>query len=127
MKRFLIVDDEPAIARFVQHIARECGYEATVTCEPDAFMDEVARQEPDAIALDLAMPSADGIELLRFLATAKCRAGILVISGFDERVLETAGELGRTLGLRICGTLTKPIRAAELRTAIERIQQECVR
>jgi DNA-binding response OmpR family regulator len=125
MKRFLIVDDEPAIGRFVQHIAVECGYDAVVTNDPDAFMDEVARQEPDAIALDLSMPNADGIELLRFLATTKCRAGILVISGFDERVLQTAGELGRTLGLRICGTLTKPIRAAELRTAIQRIGQEC--
>jgi DNA-binding response OmpR family regulator len=127
MKRFLIVDDEPAIARFVQHVAAECGYDAVVTSDPEAFMDEVARQEPEAIALDLAMPNADGIELLRFLATAKCRAGILVISGFDERVLETAGELGRTLGLRICGTLTKPIRAAELRTAINAIGQECTR
>ena len=127
MQRFLIVDDEPAIARFVQHIAGECGYDTVVTCDPEAFMDEVVLQEPDAISLDLAMPNADGVELLRFLATAKCRAGILVISGFDERVLETAGELGKTLGLRICGTLTKPIRAAELRTAIDRIGQECTR
>ena len=125
MKRFLIVDDEPAIARFVQNIARECGYEAVVTGDAESFMDEVARQEPDAIALDLSMPNADGIELLRFLATARCRAGILVISGFDERVLETAGELGKTLGLRICGTLAKPVRAAALRTAIHAIAQEC--
>jgi CheY-like chemotaxis protein len=127
MKRFLIVDDEPAIGRFVQHVARECGYDAIVTGEPEAFMDEVASKEPDAISLDLAMPSADGIELLRFLATAKCRAGILLISGFDERVLETAGELGAALGLRICGTLTKPVRAADLRSAIQRIGQECTR
>jgi DNA-binding response OmpR family regulator len=125
MKRFLIVDDEPAITRFIEHIARECGYETVVTCDPETFMDEVARDEPDAIALDLAMPDADGIELLRFLATVKCRAGILVISGFDERVLETAGALGTTLGLRICGTLAKPIRAAELRAAIQRIGEEC--
>jgi DNA-binding response OmpR family regulator len=124
MKRFLIVDDEPAITRFIRHIAVECGYEAVVTGDPQTFMDEVARQEPDAIALDLSMPGADGIELLRFLATAKCRAGILVISGFDDRVLATAGDLGKTLGLRICGTLSKPLRAAELRTAINRIGQE---
>lgn len=127
MKRFLIVDDEPAIARFVQHVARDCGYDATVTGDANAFMDAVASHEPDAVSLDLAMPSCDGIELLRFLATAKCRAGILLISGFDERVLETAGELGTALGLRICGTLTKPVRAAELRSAIQRIDQECTR
>src|SRR4051794_25520550 len=105
MKRFLIVDDEPAIGRFIQTVARACGYDSVMTVDAEAFMDEVASGEPDAIALDLSMPSHDGIELLRFLATAKCRAGILIISGFDTRVLETAGALGAALGLRICGTL----------------------
>lgn len=125
MKRFLIVDDEPAIGRFIQAAAQTCGYDAHVTSEPVAFMDEMAAHEPDAIALDLSMPGVDGIELLRFLATAKCRAGILIISGFDDRVLETAGELGGTLGLRICGTLTKPIRLADLRAAIDTIANGC--
>ena len=124
MKSFLIVDDEAAIGRLIQKVAKGCGYETTVAHDPETFMDAVAAGEPDVIALDLAMPDVDGIELLRFLATAKCRARILIISGFDARVLETAGELGASLGLNVCATLTKPLRVAELRAAIESLEQE---
>jgi DNA-binding response OmpR family regulator len=125
VKRFLIVDDEPAIGRFIQKVAVSCGYDSVVTASAEAFMDEVAAYEPDCVAMDLSMPDCDGIELLRFLATAKCRAAILIISGFDTRVLDTAGELGAALGLRIFGTLTKPIRVADLRAAIEGVEKVC--
>jgi CheY-like chemotaxis protein len=124
MKRFLIVDDEVAIGRLIRQVAEGCGYEAAVTSDPEAFMDAVAAREPDVIALDLSMPEVDGIELLRFLATARCRARILIISGFDPRVLETAGELGAKLGLDIRATLTKPLRVAELRAAIDSLEED---
>lgn len=82
-------------------------------------MDAVVACEPDAIALDLSLPGVDGVELLRFLATARCRAKILIISGFDARVLETSGRLGEARGLNIAGTLMKPVRAEHLRAAIQ--------
>jgi two-component system, OmpR family, response regulator len=119
MKRLLIIDDEPAMARLIQRIAKSCGYEVTVTHDSEDFMDALVTGEPDAIALDLSLPDVDGVELLRFLATTKCRAKILIISGFDARVLETSGRLGEARGLNIAGTLMKPVRAAELRAAIE--------
>ena len=118
MRRFLIVDDEPAIARLIEKVAEGCGYAVVSTTSPEAFMDEVAAQEPDAIALDLSMPGVDGVELLRFLAAAKSRAKILIISGFDSRVLETTSDLGKALGLNICATLLKPVRVGDLRAAI---------
>ena len=124
MKRLLIVDDEPAMARLIQRIAKSCGYEVTVTHDAEDFMDALVAGEPDAIALDLSLPDVDGVELLRFLAAAKCRAKILIISGFDARVLETSGRLGEARGLNIAGTLMKPLRAADLRAAIEALDAQ---
>lgn len=124
MKRLLIVDDEPAMARLIQRVAKSCGYEVAVTHDAEDFMDALVAGEPDAIALDLSLPRVDGVELLRFLAAAKCRAKILIISGFDARVLETSGRLGEASGLNIAGTLMKPVRAAELRAAIEGLDVE---
>ena len=118
MKRLLVIDDESAIGRLIKVVAEGCGYEVTATSCPDLFMDEVTSREPYAIALDLSMPKTDGVEILRFLAAAKSKARIIIISGFDPRVLETAAELGSALGLSITGTLTKPIRVADLRTAV---------
>ncbi len=66
------------------------------------------------------MPGCDGIELLRYLAEIGCQAQILIASGFDTRVLQSARELGTARGLNMAGVITKPMRASELRTLLER-------
>ena len=126
MKTILIVDDEPAVGRLIKKIAESCGYQAWVVEDPQLFMDEVVAHEPDALVLDLSMPGTDGVELLRFLSATRSRARILIMSGFDPRVLETAAELGSALGLRIAGTIAKPVRAADLRASLVALQQEPV-
>ena len=39
---------------------------------------------------------------------------MLIISGFDRRVLESAFRLGEALGLNMAGPLEKPVRLEEL-------------
>lgn len=124
MKRLLIIDDEPGIARIIQKVAESCGFDVTLTTDADQFLDRFMEEEPDVIMMDLSMPGMDGVELLRFLATAKCRAHVFIVSGFDLRVLETTGRLGSSLGLKIAGTITKPVRVAELRSALSSVGQE---
>ena len=124
MKTLLIVDDEPAIARIVVKVATSCGYRVTTSATAEQFKDELAAAAPDVVVLDLSLPTADGVELLRFMADRQCRARILIISGFDSRVLETAGKLGAALGLSIAGTLSKPVRIADLRAALDRIEPQ---
>ncbi|HYG29595.1 MAG TPA: response regulator [Allosphingosinicella sp.] len=126
MKRLLIVDDEPAIAEVIESVAAGRGYEVTTTGDAEAFMAAAAALDPDVIVLDLSLPHTDGVELLRLLAESGCRARILIVSGFDERVLETSGRLGAALGLDVAGTLNKPIRVAELRSALARLEHEAL-
>jgi CheY-like chemotaxis protein len=123
-KHLLVVDDEPAVGRIIAKVASGCGYSVTLTDNGDQFVEALIAREPDVIMLDLSMPGSDGVELLRFLAASKCRARIFVISGFDPRVLETSGKLGSALGLSIAGTLHKPVRVAELRSALAGLSQE---
>ena len=72
------------------------------------------------VALDLGMPGMDGVELLRFLAEEGYRAPVLIISGFDRRVLERAFRLGQALGLTMAGPLEKPVRLEELEGVAQR-------
>jgi CheY-like chemotaxis protein len=88
-----------------------------------SFQAEYARTPPDLILLDLQMPGTDGIELLRVLADAKCEAPILVMSGFDAKVVDTARRLGTARGLRMERVLTKPIRAFDLKDILNDIKQ----
>ena len=118
-RRLLLIDDELSVARFIAHAAEECGYEAIITVTAASFRSQFVACDPEVVVLDLALPRSDGIELLRFLAEEKCRALVLPISGFDQRVLEAAMRLGTALGLRMAGPLQKPVRLQQLMEAMQ--------
>ena len=113
--RLLIVDDEVAIGSLIAAAALGCGYDAHAMTDADSFKRQFLSFRPTLVALDLSMPGEDGIQLLRFLAESECDAGILIVSGFDQRVIECAASLGRGRGLRMLGTIPKPFRLGSLR------------
>jgi DNA-binding response OmpR family regulator len=119
--QLLLIDDEPALADFVANAARECGFDPTVTSNDMAFRDEFRAGRPDAVAMDLGMP-VDGIELLRFLSDELFEGPVLIISGFDRRVLESAFRLGEAQGLNMAGPLEKPVRLEELEDLLKRLK-----
>ena len=112
--RLLVIDDEPALAEFVAQVANECGFRPVLTADDGAFRDAFRAERPDVVVLDLGMPGMDGIELLRFLASENNDVPVLLFSGFDRRVLESAFRLGEALGQRMIGPLEKPVRFQEL-------------
>ena len=112
--RLLVVDDEPVLAGFVATAARETGYDPVLTAEDQEFRTQFIANRPDMVVLDLGMPGMDGIELLRFLAEHGFKSPVLIISGFERRVLESSFRLGEALGLRMVGPLGKPVRLEEL-------------
>lgn len=124
--RLLVIDDEPALADFVAHVASDCGFRPILTADAGAFRSAFRAEQPEIVALDLGMP-VDGVELLRFLADEDSRAPVLIISGFDRRVLESAFRLGEALGLRMLGPLEKPVRADALERLLTDIRPTLVR
>jgi DNA-binding response OmpR family regulator len=124
--RLLLVDDEPALAEFVANAARECGFEPILTGNDEQFRDRFIEDRPDMVVLDLGMPGMDGVELLRFLASNDYRAPVLIISGFDRRVLESAFSLGQALGLAMAGPLEKPVRLEALEAVLTELKSTLV-
>jgi len=124
--RLLVIDDEPALAEFVAQVARDCGFRPILTANDGAFREAFVEEQPDMVALDLGMPGMDGVELLRFLAAESNRGPVLIISGFDRRVLESAFRLGEALGLRMAGPLEKPVRAERLEELLTGLRQSLV-
>jgi len=117
-RRLLIVDDDLSVAKFLAHAAEECGREAIITVTAESFRSQYASLKPDTVVLDLGLPGSDGVELLRFLAEETCTARIILVSGFDQRVLEAAMRLGTAMGLRMAAPLHKPVRLNQLMTTI---------
>jgi len=108
-----IIDDEPGIAQVALDVAIDCGYDAQIVTSSTAL--DCAADACDVIVLDLLMPGMDGVEVLRGLAAAGSRAQIILMSGMDRRMLESARKVAAMQNLSVVGVLNKPFRPAELR------------
>ncbi len=126
LPRLLLIDDEPALAAFVAKAADMCGFEPVIAEQDQQFRDYFQQRRPQMVALDLGMPGMDGVELLRFLADGKFEDPVLIISGFDRRVLDSAFRLGEALGLQMVGPLEKPARLDELEEILNQVRPSLV-
>lgn len=126
LPRLLLIDDEPALAAFVAKAADLCGFEPLIADQDNEFRESFQSRRPQMVALDLGMPGMDGVELLRFLAAEGFEEPVLIISGFDRRVLDSAFRLGEALGLRMVGPLEKPARLEELEDILNRVRPSLV-
>lgn len=120
--RLLIVDDEPAIREYFRDVAEDMGYAVVEAGDRAEFVARYDQFMPTAVILDLSMPDADGVELLRELADRDCAASVLLASGQDKRVLATAQRVGENLGLSMEQALQKPIRVADLQEVLNRVR-----
>ena len=71
------------------------------------------------MTLDLSLGARDGVELLRLVADLNLNAmPIVIISGCEERILNTINRVGTGLDLSITGCLTKPLDIDQVRAAL---------
>lgn len=85
-KRILIVEDDPDIARLLADQLHAEGYTTTIAASGEAALEEVARELPDLITLDIQLPGMDGIEVAQRLAMdpATTDLPVLVVSVTDK-------------------------------------------
>lgn len=98
----LIVEDDPGAAETFEPMLRAHGYRARVAADADAAFQEIDREAPDVILLDLHLPRIDGVEFLRRLRAAARYRSIptAIVTGdymVDEQVVNALPALGATL------------------------------
>ncbi|MDH7511327.1 MAG: diguanylate cyclase [Clostridiales bacterium] len=113
--RILIVEDEGLIARDIENMVKNAGYEVCgVVSTGEEAVEEVDKTEPDLILMDIVLRgSMDGVEAAERIRTRVSIPVIYLTAHTDENTLERA-KLTEPLGYTL-----KPIEQKELLTVIE--------
>ena len=83
----LVVDDDPQTLRYVRKALADAGFDPVVTADPEEALPLVEERRPDLVLLDMMLPGADGIELMRdILAVADVPVIFLSAYGREEVV-----------------------------------------
>ena len=120
--RILVVDDEPAIRRFLRASLAAHGYEIFEAATGEEALSDVIAHRPDLVILDLGLPDMDGIAVTQRLREWS-KIPIIILS-----VREHEQDKIAALDAGADDYLTKPFGIGELlariRTAIRRSSPE---
>ncbi len=115
MKRVLVVDDDPHLVDMAVVILEAFHYAVATASNGVEALDQIRRQPPDVVLLELMMPVMDGWTFLETCRTdGICsRVPIAVMSARDD--LDKAMDLGARAVIR------KPFDVAELLAIVEQV------
>jgi two-component system, OmpR family, KDP operon response regulator KdpE len=106
--KVLVVDDEPHIRRLIQAALTRADYAAVEAADARATLEQLRRERPDVVLLDLGLPDRDGLELVP-LIKRQSDATLIVVSA-----REATEEKVAALDLGADDYLTKPFDTDEL-------------
>jgi two-component system, OmpR family, response regulator len=119
--QFLIIDDDPGIAKFLVAYLRQRGH----TCHSltDGFQTAtwLAHHDCDVVIVDLKMPKVDGISLISFIREINAHIPIVVFTGvgYDEEQMHAALHAGAN------GYVSKNLPIEQLYCVLARVLATC--
>jgi EAL domain-containing protein (putative c-di-GMP-specific phosphodiesterase class I) len=120
-QKILVVDDEEFVLNLAVRILNKLDYldVSIANNGQDAINQLHSSHKPfDIVICDLNMPEMDGVEFIHHVAERGFIGGVILLSGEDERMLETAHNLAKSQDLNVLGTLNKPIKPGELKALL---------
>jgi two-component system KDP operon response regulator KdpE len=107
--RILVIDDEPAIRRFLRTSLTAQGYSLLEAEDGETGLAMLQRNAVDVLVLDLGLPGIDGLEVLKRMREGSSSVPVIVLSSRDD-------ERGKVAALDIGADdyVTKPFGMDEL-------------
>ena len=120
-KLVLVVDDEPDVVTFISTVLEDHGY-ATVTAEDGVqALEQVQKQRPDLISLDITMPEKSGVKFYREMKESDEYKDIpiVIVTGLSDdfqKFISTRKQVPAPDGY-----LSKPIGADDVLGAVKKL------
>jgi len=102
MKLLLIEDDEHVAEVLADAFAAD-GHETAITHTGEEGLAYLERDRPDAVVLDVRLPTLNGVAVLRKIRSTDADLPVIIMTG-----LATAGELAEVRRLGVTEIVEKP-------------------
>jgi two-component system alkaline phosphatase synthesis response regulator PhoP len=118
MARVLLIDDEPDILLFCRVNLEHAGHEAIEAMNGESGIALLREQRPDAVVLDLMLPTIDGFAVLRTLELERAIVDVPIVV-----LTAKASELDRRTCLEIGADefITKPFSPESLLNVLDEL------
>ncbi|MBI4591784.1 MAG: response regulator [Candidatus Rokubacteria bacterium] len=126
MSKALVVDDEADMRWLLTGLLRDEGFEVAAAESAQAALEQLTREPPDVVLLDLKMPGVDGLRVLEEAKVVAPHIPVVMVTAYGD--LPSAAQAMR---LGAYDYLTKPFDNDEIllsvRRALERRELEAAR
>ena len=122
----MVVEDHGFQRRIALRLLAELGVERTLEGADGLHALDVLRkqpQPPDVVLVDLDMPGMDGIECIGHIAQERLARAVVVVSALDPALLNPVQTMARAYGLRVLGSVEKPLTRDKLETVLGRFEE----
>ncbi len=114
----MVADDKAFVRNMTGRVLQKLGIQKIIyAVNGREALDYLRRgaESVDVIFCDLVMPDMDGVEVVRHAADLTHHPAFVFISGETPALLETTVDMGRARGLRVLGSIEKPVSIAAVR------------
>lgn len=113
----LVVDDDMVVLHQVKAMLHTLGVGEVLTAINGVEATQLLATrggEIELLVCDLSMPEMDGVELIRGFGKTGFKGSLILISGADEKIINTVNKLAVLQGVRVLGQIQKPVSAEQL-------------
>ena len=120
----MVIEDHGFQRRIALRLLAELGVTHVLEGADGLSALEVLRKQatpPDVALVDLDMPGMDGVECIGHVAQERLARSVVVVSALDPALLNTVQTMARAYGLRVLGSVEKPLTRDKLEVVLARV------
>jgi len=120
--RVVVLDDDNVQLSLMRAMLEGFGLQhGLYTDTADLALARLEQDVVDLIFLDHNRANVDGLEFIKSLGTLLYKGSLIIVSGHDQRIIESSRDLAVSYGLNVLDTVQKPVTKETVSCILERM------